>query len=178
MKLAAAALRDAEIEFMLGGGLAAWARGGPPTDHDVDLYIRKGDAERALEVLAAAGLRVERPPEEWLFKAYDGSTLVDVIFCPAGGPIDDEHFARAETMEVGAQTVLVASTDDILVTKLLAISEQEPNFQPVIELARALREQIDWTFVRERSQDSPFARAFFTLVEGLGIVESESSAAA
>lgn len=178
MKRAAAALRDAEIEFMLGGGLAAWARGGPPTDHDVDFYVREVDAERALDVLAALGMRVERPPEEWLFKAFDGSILVDVIFRPAGGPIGDEHFDRAETMEVGALTVLVASTDDILVAKLLAISEQEPSFQPVIELARALREQIDWKLVRARSQDSPFARAFFTLAEGLGIVESESSLAA
>lgn len=178
MKRAAAALRDAEIEFMLGGGLAAWARGGPPTDHDVDLYLREDDAERALDVLEDAGMTVERPPEEWLFKAHDGPILVDVIFRPAGGPIGDEHFARAETMEVGAQAVLVASTDDILVSKLLAISEQEPNFQPVIELARALREQIDWRFVRSRSKDSPFARAFFTLAEGLGIVESESFLAA
>ena len=78
-------------------------------------------------------------------------------------------------MEVGALPLPVASIDDVLVTKLLAISEQEPNFQPVIELARALREQIDWELVRVRTEDSPFARAFFTLVEGLGIVEAESS---
>ena len=155
MKHAAAALRDAEIEFMLGGGLAAWARGGPPTDHDVDFYVREEDAERALEALAAAGMRIERPPEEWLFKAYDGPVLVDLIFRPAGGPIGDEHFARATQMEVGALTLLVASIDDVLVTKLLAISEQEPNFQPVIELARALREQIDWEAVRSRTGDSP-----------------------
>ena len=62
--------------------------------------------------------------------------------------------------------------------ELLALSEQEPNVRPVIELARALREQIDWELVRSRSNDSPFARAFFMLVEGLGIVESESSFAA
>jgi hypothetical protein len=29
MKKAAGALRDAEIPFLLGGGLAAWSRGGP-----------------------------------------------------------------------------------------------------------------------------------------------------
>jgi hypothetical protein len=178
MKHAAAALRDAEIEFMLGGGLAAWARGGPPTDHDVDLYVREVDAKAGLEALVAAGMRAERPPEEWLYKAYDGPILVDLIFRPAGGAIGDEHFARATKMEVGAQTLLVASIDDVLVTKLLAISEQEPNFQPVLELARALREQVDWEFVRAHTLDSPFARAFFTLVEGLGIVEPEGSIAA
>ncbi len=175
MKQAAAALRDAEIEFMLGGGLAAWALGGPPTDHDVDFYIREEDAERAVDALTLTGMRIERPPEGWLVKAYDGPVLVDVIFHPAGGPITDEHFARASTMEVGALPLPVASIDDVLVTKLLALSEQEPNFQPVIELARSLREQIDWEFVRTRTSDSAFARAFFTLVEGLGIVEAETS---
>jgi len=66
MKRAAAALRDAEVPFLLGGGMAAWARGGPPTDHDVDLLLRERDAELALEALEAAGMRGERPPEGWL----------------------------------------------------------------------------------------------------------------
>ena len=42
---------------MLGGGLAAWARGGPPTEHDVDFFVRHEDAERALEALVEAGMR-------------------------------------------------------------------------------------------------------------------------
>jgi hypothetical protein len=178
MKVAAAALRDAEIEFMLGGGLAAWARGGPPTDHDVDFYLRKEHAEPGLDALVAAGLRPERPPEEWLFKAYDGDVLVDLVFRPAGGPISDEHFARAMWLEVSAQSLLIASIDDVLVTKLLALNEQEPDFGAVLALARTLREQIDWPFVRERSESSPFARAFLTLVEELGIVERDDSLAA
>lgn len=178
MKHAAAALRDAEIDFMLGGGVAIWARGGPPTDHDVDFFVREKDADRALEALEAAGMRTEKPPEEWLYKAHDGPVLVDLIFRPAGGEIVDEHFARATELEVGSQTVLVASIDDVMVTKLLALTEQEPDFQAVLETARALREQIDWAFVEERSSASPFARAFFTLVEGLGIVERSSMLAA
>jgi len=43
----------------------------------------------------------------------------------------------------------------------------------VLELARSLREQIDWDAVRARTAESPFAKAFFTLVEELGIVEPE-----
>lgn len=178
MKHAAAALREAEIEFMLGGGLAVWARGGPPTDHDVDFYVREEHAARGMEALVAAGMRPERPPEEWLYKAYDGEVLVDLIFRPAGGPIGDEHFARATWLEVSAQNLLVASIDDVLVTRLLALTEQEPDFGPVLLVARALREQIDWTFIRARSGSSPFAQAFMTLVEGLGIAEGEGSIAA
>ena len=78
----------------------------------------------------------------------DGPVLVDLIFRPAGGEIDDEHFARATELEVGSQTVLVASIDDVIVTKLLALTEQDPDFQAVLEVARALREQIDWTLSR------------------------------
>ena len=171
MKLAAAALRDAEVPYILGGGLAAWARGGPPTEHDVDFFVRAEDAERALEALEAAGMKPERPPEGWLLKAWAGKTLIDLIFHPAGGPVDDGYFGRAEEIEVASQRMPVASLEDVMTTKLMALTEQEPDLSSVLELARSLREQIDWEQVRKRTAESPFARAFFTLVEELGVVE-------
>jgi hypothetical protein len=171
MKRSAATLRDANVPFLLGGGLASWARGGPPTDHDVDFLVRERDVERAEEALAAAGFRLERPPEGWLVKAWDGDVLVDLIFHPAGGAVGDEHFERATTLEVAAQPLPVASVEDVLTTKLLALTEQEPDFGPVLEIARSLREQIDWVALRSQVERSPFGAAFFTLVERLGIVE-------
>jgi len=170
MKKTAAALRAAEVPFLLGGGLAAWGRGGPPTDHDVDFLVREEHAERALEALEASGMRPERPPEGWLLKAWDGNVLVDLIFRPAGGPVDDSMFARATELEVAALPVDVASIDDVLATKLLAMNEQNPDFRPVLEIARSLREQIDWDAVREQVGDAPFGAAFLTLVERLRIL--------
>jgi len=170
MKKGAAALRDAEVPFLLGGGLAAWAYGGPPTDHDVDFLLREADAELALEALVGVGMRPERPPEGWLLKAWDGDILVDLIFEPAGGPVDDEHFDRAIHLEVAALPLLVASIDDVLATKLLAMSEQDPDYRPVLEIARSLREQIDWDLVRAQVEDTPFGAAFLTLVERLRIL--------
>jgi Nucleotidyl transferase of unknown function (DUF2204) len=175
MKRAAAALRDAEIPYMLGGGLAAWARGGPPTEHDVDFFVRPADAQRGLDALVEAGMKAERPPEGWLLKAWDGETLIDLIYSPAGGDVDQGYFERSEEMEVAAQRLTVASLGDVLATKLLALNEQEPDMSSVLEIARSLREQIDWDFVRSRTGDSPFARAFFTLVEELGIVERSTA---
>jgi hypothetical protein len=181
MKRACAALDDAGVPAMLGGGLATWARGGPPTDHDVDFYLRETDAPRALEVLEAIGMTTSTPPEGWLLKAHDDShdesVLVDLIFRPAGGPIGDEHFQRATPMELMAQPVLVASIDDVLSTKLMALSEQEPDFRAVLEIARSLREQIDWAYVRRRTETSAFAAAFFTLVESLDIAPREVESA-
>jgi hypothetical protein len=40
MKKAGGTLNEAGIPFVLGGGLAAWARGGPKTEHDVDFLLK------------------------------------------------------------------------------------------------------------------------------------------
>ncbi len=173
LKKAAAALRDADIPFMLGGGLATWARGGPETGHDLDLMVKPADAERALQALERAGMKGEKPPENWLYKAYDDKdVLVDLIFRPVGLDVDDEMFARSDELEVNAVTMRVMSLEDIVVTKLLALAEHELDYESVVELARAVREQIDWDAVRRRTADSPYAKAFFTLIEELGVVES------
>jgi hypothetical protein len=170
MRDAAGVLGDADVPFLLGGGLAVWARGGPETEHDVDFYLRRKDSERALGALEESGYRTERPPEGWLVKAYDErGILVDLIHEPAGGPIDDAHFGRAERLEVMAVPMLVASLEDVLVQKLLALTEQELDFGSVLEIGRAVREQIDWENVRARTTGSPFAQAYFTLVRELGI---------
>ena len=73
-------------------------------------------------------------------------------------------------LEVAAQSLPVASIEDVLAAKLLALTEQEPDFGPVLEIARSLREQIDWTAVRAQTGDTPFGAAFFTLVERLAIL--------
>jgi predicted nucleotidyltransferase len=170
MKRAGGALDKAEIPFILGGGLAAWARGGPKTEHDVDFLLKPEDAERAQQTLAETGMRTERPPEGWLLKAYDDGVLIDLIFSPQDGPIDDGIFDRAEDLEVHAMRMKVASLEDVLVQKLLALSEQEPDYSSVLELARSLREQVDWNDVRERTSESPFAKGYFTLLDELEIV--------
>lgn len=170
LKKGAAALRDAGIEFLLGGSLASWARGGPETRHDLDLMIRPEDRERAVEAMTAAGLRIEDPPEEWLVKAWDGDILVDLIFHPKGIVVDDEVLARGEVMAVLGMDIRVMAIEDVLVTKLMALTEHTLRYESLLPIARAVREQVDWLDVRARTAASPFARAFFVMLDGLGIV--------
>ena len=176
MKKAAGALRDSDVRFALGGGLAVWARGGAKTEHDVDFFVKPEDVERAQQALVDVGFRPERPPEGWLLKAWDSDVLVDLIYEPRGGPIDDGWFERSEEMDVFAVTMPVASLDDVLVTKLLALSEQNLEFSSVLEIARAVREQLDWDEIRRRSEGSPYAKAFLVLVEELGVAPPTVSA--
>jgi predicted nucleotidyltransferase len=175
LKRAAVALRDAGVPFMLGGGLAVWARGGPESDHDLDLMVKPEDADEAIEVLTKAGMRPERPPEGWLYKAFDeNGALVDLIFEPAGLPVTDEALERADEIEIDALSMRVMALEDVLVTKLLALDEQNLDYNGLLQISRPVREQIDWEDVRGRTAGSPYAAAFFTLVEELGIASPRS----
>ena len=176
LKKCAAALRDAGIPYMLGGGVAAWARGGPESVHDVDLMVRPADAETALETLERLGLKPERPPEGWLLKAWDGRVMVDLIFHPRGMEIDEGSLARAELMNVKSQEMPVMALEDVISTKLLALNERWLDYDQLLHIARACREQIDWEEIRERTEESPFARAFMVIVDGLGISDAVSVA--
>jgi hypothetical protein len=169
LKKAAAALEAAHIPFLLGGGLGCWARGGPPSSKDIDLMVKREDAERALDALADAGMRPGKPPEQWLYKAWDGKVMIDVIFEPAGIRVTDAVIERGEELNAAGMPVPVMALDDILATKLLALDEHNADYGDLLPIGRALREQIDWPALRERTSSSPFAAAFFTLAAGLGI---------
>ena len=175
LKRAVAALRESGVPYLLGGSLAAWARGGPQTRHDLDFVVKPEDAERALEALAKAGMDTERPPEEWLFKARDGEVLIDVIFEPRGLEVTDEVIERGNELHVLGITIPVMAIEDVLATKLLALDEHSLDYTGLLEIARALREQIDWTALRRSTGGRPYATAFFTLVEELDIIPAHHS---
>jgi predicted nucleotidyltransferase len=178
LKRAAASLRDADVPFVLGGSLAAWARGGPRLSRDLDLFVKRDDAERALDALVKAGMRPERPPEDWLLKVWDGSVMIDLIFEARGLSVTDEVLARADELNVLSMPMRVLALEDVMTTKLLALTEQTLDYGRPVQIARALREQIDWGHVRARTEESAYARAFLFLLEELGVIESPSASAA
>jgi hypothetical protein len=173
LKKSVAALRDANVPFLLGGSLASWARGGPESRHDLDYMLKEEDVDRALEALERAGMRPDRPPENWLVKAWDGEILIDLIHHPSGLPITDEVIARGDSLNVLSIEVPVMALEDVIATKLCAITEHYIRYETLLLISRALREQIDWEAVWERTSHSPFARAFFVMLEGLGILPEQ-----
>jgi hypothetical protein len=169
MKIAVAALRDAHVPFVLGGSVATWARGGPEPDNDLDLMVPPSHAQAALDALARAGMRPERPPEEWLYKAWHGEVMIDLIFKPSGVEMTDEVIERADTIAVMAIATPVMALEDVLITMLYALDEHALDYSKLLAITRALREQIDWPALSTRASGSPYAMAFMTLVEELGI---------
>jgi Uncharacterised nucleotidyltransferase len=177
LRRSVALLREAEIPFLVGGSLAAWARGGPEVTNDLDLMVRPADAERVLELLVEAGMRPERPPEEWLLKAWDGDVLVDIIFETVEGEVNDEQIARGEELTVTSVTMNVLGLEDMFALRLQTLNEHYLDYAPLLKMARALREQVDWDAVRDRVRHTPYGRAFFTMLEGLRVVEEPKGSA-
>ncbi len=174
LKRSAEVLRGAEIPFALCGGLAAFARGGTDSDHDVDLVIREQDVDATLEAFEAAGFRTARPPEDWLVKAYHGNVLIDLIFRPVNRPVTDDTLAATDALPIAAVVVPVLHGSELMIHALMRLSVHECDFSDALLLARTIREQIDFELVRDQTKGSPIARAFLFLAAELDLIGAPS----
>jgi predicted nucleotidyltransferase len=175
LKRVAVALKDAGVPFALAGSYASWARGGPEPNHDVDFLVIADDVDRALKVCHEHGLRIERPPEDWLAKVYDETSghpvLVDLIHRTSGGEVTPEALNRADILEVDAVAMPVISATLFVGLRLHALSEHACDFGSLLPHVRALREQVDWPRLRVELAGRPFAEAFLFLCTRLGILD-------
>lgn len=170
LKRVAAALKQSEVPFALGGSFAVYAHGGHSSDHDVDFLIREQDRERALATLAEAGFEVADPPEDWLVKVFDDGRMVDLIYRPVESPVTDETLADSEMLTVEAIAMPVASATQLMIHKLLSYTQHHCDFATGLPVARSLREQIDWDRVRRETRTSPYAEVFLILLDRLDVV--------
>jgi hypothetical protein len=173
LKKAATVLREAGLPFALAGGGAAYARGAALPTHDVDFVICEADADAAALAFDGSGMRVERPPEGWLIKAFDGDRMVDLIFRLAGHPDTGALLGRAEKISVAAVPMPVLSATDLVISWLSAFSEHHADFAGALTCVRPVREQVDWARVRDETAGSPFPAAFLVLLRELRILTGE-----
>jgi hypothetical protein len=159
------------VPFALAGGYALWVHGAPESAHDVDLVVDEDDVEKAAASLAAAGFRIERPPEDWLFNAYRGDAMVDVLHRLNGQRVDRELLAMGEDFDVLGLHIPVLPATQVITTKLRSMTERYCDFGQLIAPVRAVREQLDWPRIRADTADNDFAAAFLVLMERLGIAE-------
>jgi hypothetical protein len=169
LRASASALKAADVPFALAGSYALWVFGGPEGDHDVDLVVPEDVVEEAAEVLAAADFGIERPPEDWLFKAWHHGVLVDVLHRLVGVPVDHRLVADAEPHDVLGVRMPVLAPTVVMTTKVLSLSEQYCDLGTLLPGARAVRERIDWAEVAAAAADHPYAEAFLFLARRLGI---------
>lgn len=178
LKTVAVALKEESVPFALAGGYAVYARGGADSRHDADLVILEEDVHRARTALRGRGLEVVDPPEDWLFKIRHEGETVDVIFRLASGPVDAALLGRADEMTVDSVRMPVMGATDLVVSKLLAMSEHYCDLSPILAIIRSLREQLDVAAVERAASHSPFARAAIALARDLSLLPASGRAMA
>lgn len=169
LKAAASALKEHGPRFALAGSYALWAYGAPEPSHDVDLVVAEADVEAAVATLTNAGFVIERPPEDWLFKARTGDTLVDVLHRINGVPVDADTLDDAEQQEVLAIGMPVLPPTMVLVQQLRSLGEHHCDFARLLPAVRAVRERLDWQRIKAQTAENDYAVAFLVLADRLGL---------
>jgi hypothetical protein len=169
LRRAASALKAGGPEFALAGSYALWVHGGPEPVHDVDFVVAEVDADPAAKTLEEAGFRIDRPPEDWLFKACAGDVVVDVLHRLNGVPVDTATIHGAEVREVLAIAMPVLSPTHVVTQKLSSFNEHHCDLAALLPGVRAVREQVNWNQVRSDTADNDFAAAFLFLTDRLEI---------
>ncbi|HEY7072881.1 MAG TPA: nucleotidyltransferase [Acidimicrobiales bacterium] len=145
-------LREAEIAFLLIGGMSAATFARPRMTDDIDVFVRPDAAGHALEALAAAGFDTKVKDPSWLYKAWKHGVLVDVIFRSSGDLyLDDEMLARGSEREYLGVTAPLLSPEDLVVIKALAAAEHSPHHW-YDALAVIGRTELDWAYLLGRAR--------------------------
>ena len=138
--------------------------------HDVGFVVAEADTEAAALTMEKAGFRIERTPEDWLFKACVGEDFViDVLHQLNGKPVDADIIASAEELDVLAIRMRVLSPTHVITEKLNSLNEHKCDFAALLPAIRAVRERVDWERVRADTAANDFAVAFLVLTDRLGI---------
>ncbi len=169
LKASASALKADAVPFALAGSYALWVHGAPENTHDVDLIVPEDAVDDAVRTLAQAGFEIERPPEDWLFKAHLDGAMVDVLHRLNGVRVVPALLEQADHREVLGLRIPVMPPIQVIATKLQALSERYCDFGDLLPAVRAVRERLDWSRLRAETAGNPYAAAFLFLAAELGI---------
>jgi predicted nucleotidyltransferase len=147
-----AALREADIQFLLIGGVGSCVFGRDRGTRDIDVFVRPESAENALTALADRGFRTKKEYEHWLYKAWKDEVLVDVIFRSSRDILlDQEMLDRARVVTFRGREVPVAPPEDLVVMKAVAASEDTPRYW-YDAIAMIGQTELDWDYLVARAR--------------------------
>lgn len=149
------AIDEARVPHLLIGGIAATSYGRPRWTHDIDVFLRPEDAERALRALAAAGFQTEVTDPTWLLKGFKEDVMVDLIFvCTGGFHLDEEMLSRGVETEFQGQKVRLLPPEDLILFKAAVHDERGPRHWHDA-LGILSRADLDWDYLLRRARRVP-----------------------
>jgi predicted nucleotidyltransferase len=162
---AIAAMRGANVRFLIIGGIASAVMGRDRGTRDVDLFVRPEDARRALEALDVAGFDTKVAFPHWLYKGFKRDVLVDVIFRSSKDVLlDDEMLRRAQQREFRGRMLPIAPPEDLLIMKAVAADEDTPRYWYDALGIIAHADGLDWDYLVRRARQHGVRRILSLLI--------------
>jgi hypothetical protein len=142
------ALLAAGVPFLVGGAYGFERYTGVARhSKDFDIFVRQGDVERALAVLAGDGCATEIVFPHWLGKARHGPDFIDVIYGSGNGIalVDDAWFENAVPSVVLGIPVLLVPAEEMIWSKAFIMERERFDGADVAHLLHARAEALDWS---------------------------------
>src|SRR5262245_46036962 len=128
------------LKYLVGGAYAfAQYTGIVRHTKDFDVFIRRGDFERAAELFEKAGYKTELTFSHWIGKAFKGDDFVDLIFSAGNGvaQVDDLWFTRAVDGIVFGVPVKLIPAEEMIWSKGLIMERERFDGADVAHLINA-----------------------------------------
>jgi hypothetical protein len=142
-----ALLAEAEIPFLVGGAYAfAKYTGIERHTKDFDIFIRRSDFERSLDVFRNVGYRTEQTFDHWLGKAFQGDDFVDLIYSSGNGiaEVDDLWFKNAVAERVFGMDVHLIPPEEMIWSKGLIMERERFDGADVAHIIKNVGTELDW----------------------------------
>lgn len=158
------ALEAAGIPYLVGGGLALVRYGEMRDTKDLDIFLYRRDAERAMNVLTSAGFTTLETDLPWLRKAQTQGVFIDLILWSKGLiELSSAEVARGEPTAINGVPIRVFAPEDLLVRKIYLMRDDGLDWRDAFSILDSCRTSIDWTLL-ERDGLDPLQLAGFLLV--------------
>jgi hypothetical protein len=140
-------LERAEIPHLVGGAFAySWYSGVARNTKDVDIFVRREDVNRTLELFRGIGYEADLLFPHWLAKIRCHDFFVDLIFSSGNGVarVDDLWFEHAVPAKVLGRPTHLCPPEELLWSKSFVQERERFDGADVLHLFRELGPCLDW----------------------------------
>jgi len=146
-------LEESGVPVLVGGAYAlAIHTGIERNTKDLDLFLRRGDYDRATQTLAAQGFTTELKFPHWLGKARRAPYFVDLIFDSGNAltPVDDVWFEHAVDAQVLGVPARIVPVEEMIWSKAFLMERERYDGADVAHLLQAHARTLDWSRLMRR----------------------------
>jgi hypothetical protein len=185
VKLVLAALEAADIPYMVGGAVAAWAWGEPRATRDLDVVVQvpidlveKLSAElTARDMLVPADIILNNLLDDRADIPLNAIHIhsgykADIYLFHEGDALREEAFSRRKLVDLGPELgqVYLHSPEDLILYKMwyYSLSQQTKHLRDITAIVLTLRDELDNSYIQKWAREKGLNTLWNEIVGQIG----------